>query len=112
MIELLLDLLAVHRLTRLITTDRITRALRTQIIAIGYGDYIGPERTEFEWEQRVDLDDDPPMLAALITCRWCVSVWVALAVVLVIRHMPGWRRVRNALALSSAATLLAGAEVS
>lgn len=113
MIELLLDVLAVHRLTRLITADRITRALRVDVIRLSYNDdpFTGhfPE-SEAEWEQRVELDDDAPMLASLIMCRWCVSMWVGLAVVLVLRHVPGWKPIRNALALSSAGTLLADFE--
>lgn len=118
MIELLLDVLAVHRLTRLITADRITRHLRATLIAMSYGDWTGaPYRSpqyspplDIEWEHRVELDDDAPLLAALISCRWCVSMWVGLAVVLVLRHVPGWKPIRNALALSSAGTLLADFE--
>ena len=79
------------------------------------------------WAYRVrawpmdDVDDEPaagwadwamsdataPRLATLLTCRWCASVYVGLAVVAARRWLPGWGYVASALAGSSAAALLA-----
>lgn len=123
LLELAEDMLAVHRLTRLATLDEITRPWREQLIERSYvhhrwvrDDGVVVERhlPEHEgpggWETAVEVDGlGAPRLATLITCRWCASVWVALAVV-VVRRRRWWRPVGRLLALSSASTLLAGLE--
>ena len=48
-----LAVLATYRLTRLVTADRITQALRARIVS--------RNRT----------------LGYLVTCDWCLSIWVA-----------------------------------
>lgn len=57
--------LAVHRITRLIVADRVTAGLRTRI---SYRDPGDPR----SWR---------PVAGYFITCPWCVSVYVAAAVV-------------------------------
>lgn len=52
----LLTLGAVARLTRLITDDYITRHLRAAVIR-----WVGPDHD----------------LAYLLTCPWCLSIWIA-----------------------------------
>lgn len=106
--DVALDVLAVHRLAHLVTTDVITKPARVAVIRMAYGDWWNYPADE-DWEEHVALDDDPPKLATLVTCRWCSSVWAALAVVC-LRRVPGWRLVRDALALSSASTLLVRVE--
>jgi hypothetical protein len=56
--------LAAYRLSRLVTTDRLTMAPRHALIA----------------RSKAKGDDDP-LLAALITCDWCVSVYTSAFVV-------------------------------
>lgn len=85
---LLVDALAVHRLTRLVTDDDITEPLRTA------------------WETKA-----PPWLAPLATCRWCASIHIAIAAVTLRRLAPrAWDPLARALALSSTGTLLARLE--
>jgi hypothetical protein len=45
--------LSTYRLTRLMTADRISERLR------------------------IEIDSRSPMLGYLITCDWCLSIWVA-----------------------------------
>jgi len=107
-----LDILAVHRLTRLATKDSITSPWRSRLIAAAYGSPDAARREadhEEDWHRKLALDDNPPKLAELLTCRWCMSVWIAGAVMLV-RHTRPWRVLRYLLALSSASTLLAQIE--
>jgi hypothetical protein len=119
-IELLVDVLAVHRLTRLVVADTITRPARRAV-----GHWAAERAGDFALADNLDADLDlndalalahvdgtsGPMVAELLTCRWCVSVWVALGVVVARRVAPrAWRPVAVVLALSSASTLLVSAE--
>ncbi|MGI5151356.1 hypothetical protein ACQEVC_34170 [Plantactinospora sp. CA-294935] len=56
LIEIVVVLLAVARLTRLVTADQVTRRAREVIVR--------------------RLRDGSP-LAYLAFCRWCLSVWIA-----------------------------------
>jgi Protein of unknown function (DUF1360) len=71
---LLTDALASYRLTRLITTDRLTLPLRQRIITAA--------REDAEKE-----DDHPsPLLrsaAYLVTCDYCVSIYTSAALSLI-----------------------------
>lgn len=66
-ITLLVYALAVARVTRLVTADKITEGLRGRVI---------------RWADRragVDPADEfppTPLLAYLVTCPWCVSIYV------------------------------------
>lgn len=53
--------LATYRLTRLITADRITERLR------------------------IEVDSRYKMLGYLITCDWCLSIWIAPVVAWIVR---------------------------
>lgn len=130
-LDLALDALAVHRLTRLVTADSITRPMRALAIGLAYepadtklrieamNGSLGSQAqvdagwitwtTDREWEDRALADDDAPMLAELVTCRWCAGMWVALGVA-VVRRTRWWRAMRVVLALSSLGVLIAGAE--
>lgn len=46
--------LAVHRLTRLVVEDEVTRP----------------------WRERVEQTDPEGRLAYFVTCPWCVSMWI------------------------------------
>lgn len=86
---LLLDSLAVYRITRLIVTDEITAPLRDPII---------------DW-----LDEhEHPKLAYLLSCPWCASVWAAAAVLLIRWRAPKvWAQLRWALSMSATAGIIA-----
>lgn len=117
MIDLLVDVLAVHRITRLVTADLVTRPWRTRLIRSAY------ERSDNELrgyalnanEASLDAlphdDDLAPKLATLVTCPWCVSIYAAAGVLLARRYAPGvWRIAAYGLALSTASTLIANRE--
>ncbi len=112
MIDLVVDLFATARLTRLVTADSITAPLRDRLIEQAYLTRPHfPGGADFDWTEYAMADADAPKLAVLLTCRFCASVWVAFGVVAARRLAPrAWAPVATALALSSASTLLAGLE--
>lgn len=115
--DLMVDVMAVHRLTRLVTADTITRPLRVRIIRWAYRkprstEVSQPVRwSEATWDQMPHDDDDAPKLAAFIVCPWCVGLWIS-GFVVVARRYAGvlWRPLARALALSTGAALIAGHE--
>lgn len=117
---MLADAIAVYRLTRLVTEDELTKPLRARIIEQAYvrcgrrGEVVaefGPVDHVDAWDDIVKLDDDPPKIATLVTCRWCAGMWLAAFVVLARRVAPrAWEPLRDTLAFSAAAALLARAE--
>lgn len=112
MIDLLLDVGAVHRLVRLATTDSLTAPLRDALIKLAYrgAGTSWPGDVE-DWTEYAVADASAPPAARWITCRWCFSVSAAFGVVALRRLAPrAWAPVATALALSSASTLLAGLE--
>lgn len=123
-ILVVIDVLAVHRLTRLVTADTITVRPRRAIIAWSYlrngydeESVLGDgSQLDNPLEQMVEADevDNPcgvPKLAVLVTCRWCASVWLAAGVVAAHGLVPAlWLPLGAVLALSSSSTLLAGLE--
>jgi hypothetical protein len=84
--ELLVDALAVARVTRLVTEDEISRPLR---------------------EASVKLDPSMNHLGYLTSCPSCVSVWVAIVFEVIPRkYVP--RRLRAALAVSELVWVVRG----
>lgn len=82
---LVLDALATWRLTRLLIDDSITFWLRKPLVE-GRG---------------------PAWLADLMTCPWCLSIWIATGVVVAQVLVPGqWIYVAAVLAFSAVAGLL------
>lgn len=106
--DLLVDALAVHRLTRLVVVDKITEPYRDRLIRALYarrGDrYID---TPVDWTARAqDEGLDAPFLAQLVSCRACASIWCAALAVVARRTMPAvWSPLARLLALSSATIL-------
>lgn len=88
-LDLAVDAAAAYRLTRLVTTDRISDPLRE---AIGR-----------RWpESRLDV---------LVNCPWCTGVWVAAGVQAASTFAPrAWRPVARALAVAAIAGV-AGARI-
>lgn len=111
--ELLIDVLAATRITRLVVEDTFppVKALRDRIVANH-----SHERSTF---QKV-LDDDGTTnvvqighhteydsVAELITCPWCAGFWVCMLVVLARRVAPGlWAPLAKAFAFSMVAGLI------
>lgn len=123
--RLLVDAVAVYRLTKLITDDSLTQPLRDRIIEAGYIGEGRGERAkasaqqrwgtddwqEGDWQRVVEEDALPPKVAVLVTCRWCAGMWVSLGVVATRRLFPrAWPPLAEALAFSAGAALLAGLE--
>ena len=79
----LVDALAVYRLTRLVTRDRITEPLRTRV------------------------ESGPEWLTYLLRCGWCASPYLAVGVITARRLVPrAWAPAAGVLACSAVAGLL------
>lgn len=86
---LVVDALACYRLTRLVVADGITEPIRDRLITKRDG------TTRDWWEQ-------------LISCRYCVGVWVGFGVMAWRWLAPGvWTPIAYALAIACAAPLVA-----
>jgi hypothetical protein len=121
-IVLVLDALAVFRLTRLVTEDVLLTDAREDVIRWAYRQRVsrgrglpdmtcGAEGAPDAWAMGMRMDPDPPKLATLVTCRWCAGMWISLAVVAARRLFPrAWPPLAKALAFSAGAALLAGLE--
>lgn len=115
MIDLVIDGLAAYRLTRLVTADSITEGPRRAVVLWAFRrepvrPAVEPGSTIAETLDDYDFDQ-VPKLATLVTCRWCVGVYVAFAVVAARRLAPrAWGPVAEGLALAAAAALAAGLE--
>jgi len=97
------DMLATARLARLIHADGITKPFRAWAFTRAYGGHrpsTVPDQVPPEQWPAADRDD-PPFVAGVLSCRWCVSVWIAFGVVAVRRCAPRvWDPVARALAAS------------
>lgn len=82
------DALATHRLTKLVIDDKITEDLRNKVFA-RYG------------------NPDDSKISYLITCPWCVSIYVGLGVAVLRTVAPRhWSIVSGALASSTLTGLI------
>lgn len=116
--DLAVDALAAHRVTRLIVSDKITENFRGRIVRAAYrarGDEFAwsddgkiPKR---EWAVMPKQDADAPMLAYFMTCPWCVGMYVSAGVAVAQKVAPRfWNPIARVLAASSVAGLLSGHE--
>lgn len=103
---LALDGLATLRITRLVASDYLTAPWRDRFILSRYrkvgttdlGD-LAADPTSYALH-----DQDAPRLAYLVTCWWCVSVWVAIGVAVCRWLVPDqWNAVAWVLACSAVA---------
>jgi len=86
-VRLLIDGLAVYRITRLIVEDSILA---------------GPRNRALAW-----ADVHAPKVSEWASCYWCSGLWVAAGVMIVRRtHPRAWPPVAEALALSAVAGIL------
>lgn len=104
-----LDVAAVARVTRLVTTDTLTAPVREFAIEAAYAGrdgYAAKRDLAAEvgsWRLVAEVDGPTAPRAAYVwTCDWCASVWVGAGVALA-RRVPGWSVLRFALASSLAA---------
>ena len=98
---LVVDALAVARLTRLVTTDRITRPLRRRAVAAAYAPAPLPDGWDDLGPTTVTDDPDAPKAAYLLSCDWCSSMWVAAFVLVARATVPGvWDPIARILAAS------------
>ena len=105
------------RITRLVTTDTITKPARdaahhrilfnrAQRAALAAGDEVPPPDNQARAKARA-------WAAELITCRWCMGVWVSAAVVASEHrwgHRRWWRAAADTAVAAYAVGLMAGAE--
>ena len=92
---LVIDALAVWRITRLVTEDGITAPLRGRLLA---------------WALEPGADARPrrPKLAELIECPHCVSIYAATGVLVARRRVPRlWDPLARLLAFSALSGLIA-----
>lgn len=100
------DVLAAARLVRLVRRDSITRGAREALIREAYvyrgvHDPIGGS-----WSTRADLDENPPLVAELLGCSWCLGVWCAALVFAARRVAPRlWDPIAEVLAASFLASV-------
>lgn len=102
--DLIIDALAVARITRLVQHDRVPFGawrLRTIHKAMAEQQRLNAVRLA-EGIAEMPL----PYIVEWLECPWCMSVWVA-ALVLVLRRLPGWRVLARVLAASYVAGFLA-----
>lgn len=91
-ITLLIISFAVYRITRLITTDTIL-GIKPDIVDGEYVAGTGWRKRLDRWAYRRDGSNRSKLrgfVGDLLTCFWCCSVWVAVAVCLVVLFGPGW----------------------
>jgi hypothetical protein len=95
-VTLTVGALAVHRLTRLLIEDEVTDPARTRIR---------------RWADGTAEREAHPAVTYLLTCPWCVSVWVAAGWAALTAAAPAAASTAGAvLAWSSAAGLLSSLE--
>jgi hypothetical protein len=115
-LALILDVAACYRLTRLVTKDVLLVNWRDNMIRQAYkatdtpfntGQVIAPG----DWAVLAEGDPDAPKLAKLVTCRWCMSIWVAAGILAGRRVAPrSWDAVARMLTIASAGALIARIE--
>lgn len=117
--ELALDCVAGYRLTRLATADTITARPRDALVRLSYSSVYGEDDADDweeanphdSWSDRAMHDPEAPALATLVTCRWCMGVWIAAGIVTARRLAPRWwQPVAEGAAVAAAAALLARGE--
>lgn len=80
--------LAVARITRMVTDDRLFNKPRGAVIVRAWtraypvvkSKPAGPERRDLLVSVMTNHATMPPMLAYLIVCPWCVSIWIGALV--------------------------------
>jgi hypothetical protein len=103
---LLVDALAIYRLTRLVTVDTLTDPARKRLLDAA-------KRIAFDVATS-NMNRPTPVttngygrLWELVTCPWCISVWIAVPVVALTRLAPVvWQYPALTLALAAVAGIV------
>lgn len=107
-LDLLTDLGAVARLTRLVTQDALTEGLRERLAAPSFARSTPALRKTHRQRYGEDVMVSGGPVPYALHCSFCASFWVALAVLGARRAAPvASRPILRALALSHAVGLLA-----
>lgn len=96
-----LHVLAVARLSRLVTHDRISRPFRLRVIRWAYGrhedltteGWAELAADPWRWDDQAsgDGEAEAPALAWLVRCAWCMTIWIAVVWTVLWRFWPaGW----------------------
>lgn len=96
-IPVLLAMFAVWRLSRLVATDFLTQPLRDRVIG---------------WDEKKQIERHPK-LGYLVSCSWCISIWIAPPMMAVALYWPTNRIVLlgfTSLAASGLAGMMATVE--
>jgi hypothetical protein len=108
--DLVIDILATYRLTRLATADVISEPARMALVRMA-GAEPPPDHDAATAQEVVEALPDPPKLATLVTCRWCAGIWIAAGVAVARRVAPAlWDPAARGLALAAGSVLLARLE--
>lgn len=98
-----IDVLATARLIRAVRRETITEPLREAIVREAYVAR-GAALSDLgvtTWTDYATVDNDPPMIAELLDCSWCLGFWCAGFVVAARRWAPGlWDPLARVLAVS------------
>jgi len=102
-VGLLVQVLAVYRLTRFVTRDSLTAGLREWAMALHHAAATAREDGQGRWPLMLTLHRG----SELLLCSWCLSVWVAAACAVVAHFVPDlWAVVALVLAVAAGAGLL------
>lgn len=105
---LTVDGLAVFRLTLLVTRDTITAGVRERLRRRAFDETPTVSSASLREEITPPFHAAARWLHQLVTCPWCISVWIAAPVVAVTALVPlVWQYAAAALALSAVAGFLA-----
>lgn len=109
-LDLVVDVLATYRLTRLATADVISEPARMALLRRVGAEPRSPD-DDPSAQEVVEAMDEPPRLATLVTCRWCAGMWIAGGVAGLRHFAPRrWDPVARGLALAATAVLLSRLE--
>ncbi|QRG69327.1 DUF1360 domain-containing protein [Brevibacillus choshinensis] len=102
-IDLTILVLACFRLTHLIVFDEITAFLRDPFISVTY-----ETDASGQLVRQVDFKGGAirSWIGRLLSCYWCVGIWVALAIVLLYLYVPAAYPIILLLAIAGAAAVI------
>lgn len=101
-LDLLLDVGAAYRLTRLVTSDALTEGLRERVIERGARRASLADDMAAARRYGPEVAEAGGPLAYLIECPWCTSIYVGVGVAVARRLAPlPWSHAARALTLSA-----------
>jgi hypothetical protein len=103
---LIVDALALYRLTRLIVSDSITDPIRKRLL--DHAKRLAFQNATANQNRPTPYDSNVyGKFWNLITCPWCLSIWFAIPVIALTKLVPGvWQYPALGLTLSAVAGLI------